>query len=139
MSAPQPDTESQPLRVLLVEDSPPDVRLLQEMLAASTTELFQITHVECLMEALHQLVTERFDVVLIDQTMPHLTGEALTYELRRVRPDVPVILCTDFSHSLTEETARALGIDALLMKPLVACDLALTIRQVLAARQAQVG
>ena len=44
LSAPQLDTESQPLRVLLVEDSPTDVRLLQEMLAASTTELFQITH-----------------------------------------------------------------------------------------------
>src|SRR5215470_16409323 len=44
LSAPQLDTESQPLRVLLVEDSPADVRLLQEMLGASTTELFQITH-----------------------------------------------------------------------------------------------
>src|SRR5260370_40862080 len=43
LSAPQPHTESQPLRVLLVEDSPTDVRLLQEMLlAASTTEWFQI-------------------------------------------------------------------------------------------------
>src|SRR5262249_1896277 len=65
LSAPQLDTESQPLRVLLVEDSPTDARLLQEMLAASTTELFQITHVGRLMEALQQLATERFDAVLL--------------------------------------------------------------------------
>jgi DNA-binding NarL/FixJ family response regulator len=77
---------------------------------------------------------QRFDVVIADQTMPHVTGEALAIELRRIRPDVPIILCTGFSYSMTAERAQALGIAAFLMKPLVTRDLALTIRQVLAQR-----
>ena len=66
--------------------------------------------------------------------MPHLPGEALACELRRVRPDIPVILCTGFSHAIDAEKAQAQGIDAFLMKPLVARDLGLGIQHVLAQR-----
>jgi signal transduction histidine kinase/CheY-like chemotaxis protein len=75
---------------------------------------------------------QRFDVVITDQTMPNMTGEALARALRRIRPDIPIILCTGFSHFMDAEKAKALGIDAFCMKPLVARDLAATIRQVLA-------
>src|SRR5438552_18927539 len=75
-----------------------------------------------------------FDVVITDQTMPHVTGEALAIELRRIRPDVPIILCTGFSYNMTAERAQELGIAAFLMKPLVTRDLAFTIRQVLTQR-----
>jgi len=80
---------------------------------------------------------QRFDVVITDQTMPHMTGGDLAIAVRRIRPDVPIILCTGFSYSMTAEQAQALGIDAFLMKPLVTRDLALTIRRVLARRASQ--
>jgi DNA-binding NtrC family response regulator len=73
----------------------------------------------------------RFDLVITDQTMPHMTGERLSQELRRVRPDIPIILCTGFSHVMHAEKAKAMGIDAFLMKPLVARDWVSTIQQVL--------
>ena len=94
LSAPQPDTESQPLRVLLVEDSPTDVRLLQEMLAASTTELVQITHVERLMEALHQLATERFDAILLDLSLPDSQGLDTFTTLHARTPAMPTVVLT---------------------------------------------
>jgi CheY-like chemotaxis protein len=80
---------------------------------------------------------DRFDLVITDQTMPNLTGEALSRELRRIQPNLPIILCTGFSHTMTEEKAHTLGIDAFLMKPLRVQDLALTIRHVLTQRQCQ--
>jgi CheY-like chemotaxis protein len=77
-----------------------------------------------------------FDLVITDMTMPDLTGEALIYELRRLRPDIPVILCTGFSHVMDTTKAQAMGIDAYLLKPLVIKDLDLAIRQVYNARRA---
>ena len=75
---------------------------------------------------------QRFDLVITDQTMPHMAGEHLSGELRRIRPDIPIILCTGFSHMINAEKARALGIDAFCLKPVLARELAVTIQQVLA-------
>ena len=84
--------------------------------------------------AVFQRMPQHFDLVVTDQTMPQMTGERLAQELRRIRPDIPIILCTGFSHVMNAAKAQALGIDAFCMKPLVAQELALTIRQVLAHR-----
>ena len=73
-----------------------------------------------------------FDVVVTDQTMPDLTGDALARELRRIRPDIPIILTTGFSEVLTEEKAKEIGIRAILNKPVPSTELAQTIRSVLA-------
>jgi CheY-like chemotaxis protein len=79
---------------------------------------------------------QQFDLVITDQTMPTMTGEALVRALRDIRSDLPIVLCTGFSYAMTKDKAAALGIDAFLLKPLVAHDLGCTIRQVLAQRQA---
>jgi len=77
----------------------------------------------------------RFDLVITDQTMPYLTGEALVRTLRDIRPDVPIILCTGFSHSLDAQKAQALGINAFLMKPWQGDDLARAVREALGEGQ----
>jgi two-component system cell cycle sensor histidine kinase/response regulator CckA len=69
--------------------------------------------------------------------MPQMTGEHLAKELRRVRPDIPIILCTGFSHVIDAEQAQAMGIDAFCMKPLTAQELAQTIQHVLRNRVEQ--
>ena len=88
-------------------------------------------------EALHVFLQtpDSFDLVITDQTMPYMTGEGLAQELRRLRPDIPIILCTGFSHVMHAERARELGIDAFLMKPLAMQELAQAIQQVMAARR----
>ena len=63
--------------------------------------------------------------------MPNLTGDRLALELMRIRPDIPVILCTGFSKQITEEQAFDMGIKALLYKPVLKSDLAKTVREVL--------
>jgi PAS domain S-box-containing protein len=74
---------------------------------------------------------DRFDLVITDMTMPGMPGDRLAKELRRLRPDIPIILCTGFSQHLNEEEARAIGIDAFLMKPFVLRELAEAVRTVL--------
>jgi len=80
---------------------------------------------------------DAFDLVVTDRTMPGLTGEALVHALRQIRPDIPIILCTGFSHPVTPEQLRALRVDALLLKPVMAHEWARVIRQVLERRTAE--
>jgi CheY-like chemotaxis protein len=72
-----------------------------------------------------------FDVVVTDQTMPGLTGLQLARECLRVRPDIPIILCTGHSDSITPDTLKEGGIRELLMKPLVRKEPAQAIHRVL--------
>ncbi len=72
-----------------------------------------------------------FDLVITDFTMPEMTGMDLAEALLKVRPDIPIILCTGFSEQIDEEKSRKAGIRAFLMKPIGIADMARVIRQVL--------
>jgi CheY-like chemotaxis protein len=74
---------------------------------------------------------DRFDLVITDQTMPQMTGIELAQEMLRIRPDIPVILCTGFSEAVTPEKAKSVGIREYLMKPLVMRQMADTISRIL--------
>lgn len=63
--------------------------------------------------------------------MPHMTGIRLTDELKAIRPDIPVILCTGFSEKIDEENYKAWGISGFIMKPLALEKIAGVIRRVL--------
>jgi CheY-like chemotaxis protein len=74
-----------------------------------------------------------FDLVLADQTMPHLTGLELAGELLKMRPGLPIVICTGYSQTLTPEKAKALGVRDLLAKPLLPQKLAESVRRELDA------
>jgi CheY-like chemotaxis protein len=64
-------------------------------------------------------------------TMPGLTGDKLAIELMKIRPDIPIILCTGYSKQISEESAVSIGIKAFVYKPIATADLSKTIRKVL--------
>jgi CheY-like chemotaxis protein len=64
-----------------------------------------------------------------------MTGDVLAQELRRLRPELPIILLTGYNPLIDAAQARDLGIDAFLLKPLEIHELAQAIRQVLAQRR----
>jgi CheY-like chemotaxis protein len=72
-----------------------------------------------------------FDLVILDQMMPSMTGADLAAAILKSRPDMPIILCTGFSEGLNEGQALALGIKAFLWKPFSSREIAQTIRRVL--------
>ena len=72
-----------------------------------------------------------FDLVITDYTMPHLTGVALAEEIIRIRPDIPIILCTGFIESIEEESLEQYGIRELLTKPINLHTLATAVHRVL--------
>ncbi len=72
-----------------------------------------------------------FDLVITDKTMPQKTGFELVEEIRSLRTDIPVIVCTGHGEQTDLETAEALGIQKVVMKPVTREELAQIIRSVL--------
>jgi CheY-like chemotaxis protein len=72
----------------------------------------------------------RFDFVITDSTMPGMTGMTLARELQRLRPDLPVILCSGSHEGLDPERTAAQGIAAVLLKPWTPQELARTIQRI---------
>jgi len=116
--------------ILLIDDEKPLVDIGREMLKRQGYEITTCTSsVEAL--ALFKAKADRFDLVITDMTMPDMTGIDLAREFLAMRPDFPIILCTGFSETVTEETARSAGVKAFLLKPLTIHELTRTIRKVL--------
>lgn len=117
-------------RILLIDD--------EKMLAEAATKMLEHLgyRVTTLTDSLEALAAFRehpdhFDLILTDFTMPHMTGVDLAGEVIRIRPDMPIILCTGFSEQITEEKAKALGIREYVMKPFNRRDMACTLRKAL--------
>ncbi|MDH3601950.1 MAG: PAS domain S-box protein, partial [Candidatus Tectomicrobia bacterium] len=132
--------ETQPVegkeRILFVDDEATITYIAQGMLARLGYKIEGYTSSVKALAAFRK-APEHFDLIITDQTMPDMTGEELAGALRRIRPDIPIILCTGYSHLIDTEKAKALGIDAFCLKPLMRHDLASTIRKVVAQRRGQ--
>ncbi|OPY71466.1 MAG: Blue-light-activated protein [Syntrophorhabdus sp. PtaU1.Bin002] len=74
---------------------------------------------------------ERFDLVITDYTMPNMTGIDLSREMRLVRADVPIILCSGLHEPLAPETVSEVGIKGVLMKPVDKREFAELVHRVL--------
>ena len=72
-----------------------------------------------------------FDVLITDLTMPEVNGLELAAQVRAIRPDIPIILCTGYLHTLTREKIKSAGITQIINKPYRLEELAEVLRQVL--------
>ncbi|MBF0224220.1 MAG: response regulator [Desulfobacterales bacterium] len=73
----------------------------------------------------------KFDLVITDMTMPGLTGNKLSVEILKIRPDIPIILCTGYSDKIDEKKALSIGIKKIVLKPFTIKILSSAIREVL--------
>lgn len=118
-------------RILFVDDEDIQVRAMTKLLEHLGYRVVGKTDA---LEALELFRTDPggFDLAIMDQSMPRLSGGELAGEMLRIRPGLPLILCTGYSDTLNEEQALAMGIRAFVMKPFAVREIALSIRRVLA-------
>jgi PAS domain S-box-containing protein len=109
--------------VMIVDDERPLVALAEETLAELGYEPIGFSSSVQALQAFRE-APQRFDVVLTDETMPELIGTELARELRRLRPDIDVVLMSGYSGPQLLERARTVGVREVLRKPLQFKDLA---------------
>jgi len=121
-------------KILFVDDEPMLVGLGQYALRQFGYETVALSDSREAL-ALFREDPNRFDLVVSDYTMPHMTGTELAVQILRMRPDIPIVLCTGFSASVTEEQAKELGIRSFLLKPVSPVLLAQTISALLVEKE----
>ncbi|MBN2123377.1 MAG: PAS domain S-box protein [Deltaproteobacteria bacterium] len=116
--------------ILFVDDEKPLVDLGRQMLERLG---YRVTPRTGSLEALEAFRSspDRFDLVITDQTMPNMVGMRLAEEIKKARPDIPIIVCTGFSDALTPEKVEMAGLEGFLLKPLHIRALAETLHRVL--------
>ncbi len=116
-------------RVLFVDDEPVQVELAREMLGSLG---YRVVGVGNGQEALALLSRDpaAFDAVVTDATMPGLSGAELAIEIARLRPGLPVLLCTGFGDRVEELRART-AVREIVVKPYSLADLSRALRRTL--------
>lgn len=117
-------------RVLLVDDEDMILEMGQQMLQRLGYEVETCDHPT---EALNRFKADpdRYQLVITDQGLPAMTGLGLARALKATRSEVPIVLCTGFSDTVSDEKEADRLIDAFLMKPIVMGQLAITLRHLL--------
>jgi PAS domain S-box-containing protein len=121
--------------ILLVDDELPIIKMQQQRLERLG---YKTEAIAGSIEALEvfQKAPRKFDLIITDMTMPQMTGEKLARAVKRIRPDIPVILCTGFNERV-QGHEEALGVDAILMKPVDKRQMAETVRALIDAFKGQ--
>ncbi|MFA5906408.1 MAG: ATP-binding protein, partial [Desulfobacula sp.] len=125
LSMPAPGTET----IMVVDDEKPLVNMMQQTLSALgytvkgfTDGLSAIGH--------FSEDPDRFDLIVTDLSMPGMTGVDLSEKILSIRKDIPIVLCTGYSKTITRDKFRSSGIKAFLMKPVTRYSLSATLRNI---------
>lgn len=122
-------------RILFIDDEEPIAKLGKKILERLGYAVIYETDSLAALAAFRKN-PHNFDLVITDQTMPNLPGSELSKELMKIRPDIPVILCSGYSPMVSEAKAKDWGIKAFVMKPADRQTLANTVKKVLEENKA---
>jgi PAS domain S-box-containing protein len=118
-------------RVLFVDDEPDFVALGLNMLESLgyTGEGFTSSK-----EALKSFKEspDTYDAIITDQIMPELAGNELTAQILKIRPDIPVFLCTGYSEIISEKSAQNYGFRGFFLKPISLVDISKALKEAIA-------
>jgi len=121
-------------KILIVEDNPPNMRLMEMTLRLKGYELLQATDGE---EALNMAIREKPDLIIMDLNLPKVSGLEVTKRLRQMPAfnHTPIIAVTAHAMKGDKEKIIEVGCDAYLPKPINTHQLPRVVAEMLRQRQ----
>jgi PAS domain S-box-containing protein len=113
---------SLPINVLLIEDSPADVHMVQEMLAESDSVKFNLEHADRLSSGLKLIADKEFDLVLLDLKLPDSCGFETFEKVEARIPETPIVVLTVFGEESVVAQALQAGAEDYLIKDRIDSD-----------------
>lgn len=120
-------------RILLVDDDTDVLAVSEKILQRLGYNVVAFTSGIEALDFFKEL-PDHFDLVITDYFMPGINGAELCREILRIKPDMPVIMCSGFAKEFSEEDAKFLGIKGFFRKPLLKKDFAILVESVLRRR-----
>ncbi len=116
--------------ILFVDDETQIINMGKQMLGSLG---YTVTALNSGLKALElfKVKKDQFDLVVTDMTMPGMTGLKLAENLKLLRPDIPIVLCSGFSDTISEEEVMSRGICKVVAKPVLKYDMARTLKDIL--------
>jgi PAS domain S-box-containing protein len=121
-------------RLLFIDDELPIAQLGKNVLDTLNYETTSVTDATEALD-LFRANPQAFDVVITDLSMPKMMGTDLAAQVLAIRPDIPIILTTGYTATLTSDTVQTLGVRELLMKPFSFRSIGLAVRRALTNSQ----
>ena len=103
-------------RILIIEDCPSDVVLVERMLCDGSYPNVDITDVPRLVDAFHKVENESFDVILLDLNLKDIDGVASVAALHAEVPETPIIIYSGMENKRLMEEALMCGACQYLVK-----------------------
>ncbi|MCG8616214.1 MAG: PAS domain S-box protein [Desulfobacterales bacterium] len=116
--------------IMLVDDEPVILRIEEQILQRLGYTTRSFLDSEAALDAVRS-DPGAYDLVVTDMTMPNLTGDRLTIAIKKIAPDLPVLICTGYSERISPDEAEAIGAGGLLYKPVVKTDMARMLNRLL--------
>ena len=117
-------------RIMIVDDEPAMAAMLHEYLTVMGAQVVSYNNPQLALQAF-AAQPHNTDLVITDESMPHMSGRVLAQSLLQLKPALPVILCTGYSKHATAASVAEIGIAAFFNKPLNMAELLLKIDSLL--------
>lgn len=129
-SLPRPQDLLRGAHIMVVDDETTMATMLRELLSMHGA---QVTVFNAPLEAMASFENnpQIIDLVITDETMPGLSGMHLAEQMLKIKPALPIILCTGYSERATAESTASIGIAGFFSKPVKMNELLQKVQQVL--------
>jgi len=117
-------------KLLIAEDEDTLSFFLRQSLEDATPP-FMVEVVDAGDKALKKILTDKFDLIIVDLRLPDMDGLALIRAVRQFDPFMKVIVMTAYGSPETEREVRRLGIHGYVTKPFVIEDMKRMISQIM--------
>lgn len=111
------------LKILLVEDNYGEAELIEELLLENNTTLIDLTHVEYLSKAISLLEKEKFDVILLDLSLPDSQGLDTVARIQEYGIHPPIVVLTAYNDQELALKLLQFGVQDYLVKDSVSGEL----------------
>ena len=117
---PQAVSSGRPMKILVIDDDPRSYNIVKRCLE---TDKHTVEIAEAGQPGIEKFRNGNFDMVITDRAMPDMNGDMVAQEIKKMAPNVPIIMLTGFGYIMSERRDRPAGVDTVVSKPVTRDEL----------------